>query len=64
MALSVMIFWSWLVLNPLLFTKALEALSREIISGCPEGLLYGDAWALGSESCDGWSKFMDLNYLS
>ena len=38
------------VLSPLLFIIVLEALSREIRSGCPEELLYADDLALVSET--------------
>ena len=38
------------MLNPLLFTIALEELSREIRSGCPEKLLYADDLALVRET--------------
>ena len=41
------------VLSPLLFIIVLEALSREIRSGCPEELLYADDLALVSETLAG-----------
>ena len=41
------------VLSPLLFIIVLEALSREMRSGCPEELLYADDLALVSETIEG-----------
>ena len=41
------------VLSPLLFIIVLEALSREIRSGCSEELLYADDLALVSETLAG-----------
>ena len=40
------------VLSPLLFIIVLEALSREMRSGCPEELLYADDLALVSETVE------------
>ena len=41
------------MLSPLLFIIVLEALSREITSGCSEELLYADHLALISETIEG-----------
>ena len=41
------------VLSPLLFTIVLDAISREISSGCPQELFYADDLALVPETIEG-----------
>ena len=41
------------MLSPLLFIIVLEAVSREIRSGCPEELFYADHLVLISETFEG-----------
>ena len=47
------------VLSPLLFIIVLEALSRDIRTGCPEELLYADDLALVSDSVEGLTEKLE-----